>query len=84
MPDLFFEDPRSARVYDLVDGERDDLDLYEAILDEFSIGSVLDIGSGTGVLAGRLAARDIRVHGIEPALGMHLVSKQQNLSLIHI
>ncbi len=77
MPDEFFENPRSARVYDLVDGERDDLDLYEQILDEFGCTSVLDVGSGTGVLGRRLAERGLRVHGIDPAQGMTEVARSQ-------
>jgi len=80
MPDQFFEDPRSARVYDLVDGERDDFDLYESILAEFEVSSVLDIGSGTGALGARLGERGIRFHGIEPALGMHLVAEQRDVA----
>ncbi len=80
MPDKFFEDPRSARVYDLVDGERDDFDLYESILAEFGSGSVLDIGSGTGALGARLGERGIRFHGIEPALGMYLVAEQREVA----
>ena len=35
MPDLIFADPRLAAIYDEIDGDRSDLDHYEAIVDEF-------------------------------------------------
>ncbi|MGO3506351.1 MAG: hypothetical protein ACTINN_09605, partial [Brachybacterium tyrofermentans] len=33
-PDAIFADPRLAACYDIFDGERDDLDHYESILEE--------------------------------------------------
>ena len=67
MPDDIFADPRWARLYDVIDGARDDLDLYESIVDEFNVRSVIDLGCGTGSLAVRLAARDVDVVGVDPA-----------------
>ena len=67
MPDDLFAVPRLARIYDAIEGERPDLDHYEAIVDEFGARSVLDVGCGTGVLALRLAARGIAVTGVDPA-----------------
>ncbi|HUR49203.1 MAG TPA: methyltransferase domain-containing protein [Acidimicrobiales bacterium] len=67
MPDDFFEDPRLAAVYDPLDPDRSDLDLYLAMLDEFAARSVLDIGCGTGTFACLLAERGIEVIGLDPA-----------------
>jgi SAM-dependent methyltransferase len=67
MPDRIFAEPRLAAIYDEIDGDRRDLDHYEAILDEVGARSVLDIGCGTGVLGCRLSARGIAVVGVDPA-----------------
>ena len=67
VPDQLFADPRLAAIYDDIDGDRADLDHYEAIIDELGARSVLDIGCGTGVLACRLARRGITMIGLEPA-----------------
>ncbi|CAB4603516.1 MAG: class I SAM-dependent methyltransferase [Actinomycetes bacterium] len=67
MPDRIFAEPRLAAIYDAIDGERSDLDHYEAILDEIGAGTVLDIGCGTGELACRLARRGITTIGVDPA-----------------
>src|SRR5690606_18258147 len=55
MPDAVFAHPRLARLYDVFDGDRGDLDVYEALIDELAARSVLDVGCGTGSLASRLA-----------------------------
>ena len=67
MPDRIFAEPRLAAIYDEIDGDRRDLDLYESILDRVGARSVLDIGCGTGVLACRLSSRGITVVGMDPA-----------------
>jgi len=66
-PDPAFSDPRLAATYDVFEGERDDLDHYERLIDEFGAASVLDVGCGTGELAIRLARRGIAVIGVDPA-----------------
>ena len=66
-PDQIFADPRLVAIYDDIDGDRDDLDHYEAIVEELGALSVLDFGCGTGVLACRLARRGITVIGLDPA-----------------
>ncbi len=67
MPDAAFSHPRLAAIYDDVDGERDDLDMYVALVAEFGARSVIDVGCGTGSLACRLAALDLDVVGVDPA-----------------
>ena len=67
MADAVFEHPRLADIYDLLEPERRDLDLYLAIADEFGCRSVLDVGCGTGTLACLLAARGLEVTAIDPA-----------------
>lgn len=67
MADAIFEDPRLVATYDTLNGPRDDLDHYAAILAEFGARSVLDVGCGTGVLARRLAAQGLSVIAVDPA-----------------
>ncbi|MFD0854986.1 class I SAM-dependent methyltransferase [Actinomadura adrarensis] len=66
-PDAVFADPRLAAVYDAFDGEREDLNAYLRIADELGAERVLDVGSGTGTLAVRLADTGRTVVGIDPA-----------------
>jgi len=65
--DAIFEDPRLARVYDPLDPDRSDLEVYAAMAAEFGAGSVLDLGCGTGTLACMLADRGLEVIGVDPA-----------------
>ena len=66
-PDAIFADPRLALIYDQIDGERTDLDHYDALLADLGAQLVLDVGCGTGEFAGRLARRGVEVVGVDPA-----------------
>jgi 2-polyprenyl-3-methyl-5-hydroxy-6-metoxy-1,4-benzoquinol methylase len=67
MADALFEEPRLAAVYDLLDPDRSDLDVYAAVTVEFGARTVLDIGCGTGTFACLLAGRGMQVIGVDPA-----------------
>ncbi len=70
MADNVFEDPRLASIYDALDSDRSDLSVYLAIVREFGVRSVVDVGCGTGVFACLLADEGLDVTGIDPAAAM--------------
>lgn len=65
-----FDEPRLAEIYDVCDGPRDDLDLYEQIVEELGAASVIDVGCGTGDLACRFATLGLETIGLDPAEAM--------------
>jgi SAM-dependent methyltransferase len=67
VPDAIFAHPRLAPVYDVFDGDRDDLAAYLSIAGEVGAERVLDIGCGTGCLAILLAESGRTVMGLDPA-----------------
>jgi SAM-dependent methyltransferase len=67
--DPIFEHPRLAAIYDALDPDRSDLDVYVAIAEELGAHHVLDIGCGTGTFALLLADRGFDVTGVDPAGG---------------
>jgi SAM-dependent methyltransferase len=68
MADNFFEHPRLAAIYDALDADRSDLDVYVGIAEELGVRRVLDVGCGTGTFAILLADRGFEVVGVDPAL----------------
>ena len=52
--------PRLVRVYDTIEGDRRDLEVYVAVAAELGARSVLDIGCGTGTFACMLAGSRYR------------------------
>jgi SAM-dependent methyltransferase len=67
MPDAIFDDPRLAQIYDPLDPDRSDLDVYADIAREFGARSVLDVGCGTGTFGCLLASHGLDVTGVDPA-----------------
>jgi SAM-dependent methyltransferase len=68
MVDAHYTEPRLAALYDPLDQDRSDLEVYAAMAAEFGARSVLDIGCGTGTFACLLASRGFSVTGLDPAL----------------
>lgn len=66
-PDPIFADPRLAAIYDDLDPDRSDLDLYRRLVDEFHAQSVIDVGCGTGTFACALARKGVRLTAVDPA-----------------
>jgi SAM-dependent methyltransferase len=77
MVEALFVDPRLAAIYDDLEGDRSDLDLYLGLVDEFAAKSVLDIGCGTGTLACLLAKRGTQVIGVDPSEAMLEVARRK-------
>ncbi len=75
MPDAIFEHPRLVAIYDPLDPDRSDLDVYAAIADDFGVHRVLDVGCGTGTFALLLADRGLEVTGVDPAAGSLAVAR---------
>ncbi|GAA3818158.1 class I SAM-dependent methyltransferase [Sphaerisporangium flaviroseum] len=78
MPDAIFAHPRLASIYDVFDGDRDDLAAYLDIADELGAYRVLDVGCGTGCLALLLAESGRTVVGVDPAEASLEVAKSKD------
>jgi SAM-dependent methyltransferase len=75
MADPIFEHPRLAAIYDALDPDRSDLDVYIAIAEALGARRVLDVGCGTGTFALLLADRGLDVTGVDPAGGSLAVAR---------
>ena len=69
MVDDIFEHPRLIAIYDALDPDRSDLDVYVAIAERLGARRVLDLGCGTGTFALLIANRGFEVIGVDPAGG---------------
>ena len=67
MADPIYEHPRLAALYDPLDPDRSDLDVYAGIVNELGATRVLDVGCGTGCFALLLAAAGVEVIAVDPA-----------------
>ncbi|WP_369200397.1 class I SAM-dependent methyltransferase [Streptomyces sp. PU-14G] len=75
MADELFRRPRLAALYDVLEGERADLEAYRGLAEELGARRVLDLGCGTGTFALLLAARGIEVTGVDPAAASLAVAR---------
>jgi len=67
MADPIYEHPRLAALYDPLDPDRSDLDVYAGIVNDLGATRVLDVGCGTGCFALLLAAAGLEVIAVDPA-----------------
>jgi 2-polyprenyl-3-methyl-5-hydroxy-6-metoxy-1,4-benzoquinol methylase len=65
--DAEFGHPQLAGIYDALDPDRSDLDVFLNLVAEFGGRRVLDAGCGTGTFALLLAQRGHEVIGVDPA-----------------
>ena len=77
MGDEEFRHPRLAAIYDALQADRSDLQLYVRIAEELGARRVLDLGCGTGTLAILLAARGLDVVAVEPAAASLEVARRK-------
>ena len=83
MVDAVFDEPRLADIYDVLDPDRSDLDVYAAIARELGAHSAVDIGCGTGTFACLLALEGVDVTGADPAAAMLAVAaRKQGAELV--
>ena len=76
MPDLHYEDPSLAELYDLDSGWSIDRDFYLSLAGK-EPRRVLDLGCGTGLLCDAYAARGHSVTGVDPARAMLDIARQK-------
>jgi SAM-dependent methyltransferase len=77
MADALFSEPRLAGLYDPLDPDRSDLDVYATMAAEFGAATVVDIGCGTGTLARLLARQGLAVTGVDPAAALLEVARRK-------
>nr|WP_246699405.1 class I SAM-dependent methyltransferase [Rhizobium sp. BK538] len=76
MPDLHYEHPRLAGLYDLACGWSEDRDFYLSLADG-GPKSILDLGCGTGLICDAYAARGHDVTGADPSAPMLDIAKRK-------
>lgn len=80
MADEVFANRRLAEIYDTLDGDRSDLDVYVELVEELGATSVLDVGCGTGTFACLLAGHGKDVTGVDPAAASLDVARRKPLA----
>ncbi|MFN8655766.1 MAG: class I SAM-dependent methyltransferase [Candidatus Obscuribacterales bacterium] len=76
MPDVHYEDPRLAQIYDLDSGWSEDRDFYLA-LPVKAEQHILDMGCGTGLLCNAYAEKGHHVTGADPSAAMLNVARRK-------
>jgi cyclopropane fatty-acyl-phospholipid synthase-like methyltransferase len=76
LPDLHYEHPRLAAIYDLDSGWSEDRDFFVSLAGEGG-KHVLDLGCGTGLLCDAYAALGHAVTGVDPSTAMLDVGRQR-------
>lgn len=76
MPDLHYDHPRLAILYDLLCGWSADRDFYLSLADG-EPKSILDLGCGTGLICDAYAARGHDVTGVDPSSSMLDIARQK-------
>ncbi len=75
-PCAAYAHPRLAATYDIANPPTGDYDFYVKLAGDKPL-TILDMGSGTGRLSLKLAARGHRVTGADPAPGMMLAAREK-------
>jgi SAM-dependent methyltransferase len=72
-----FDDPRLVAVYDTINayGPGEQPDFYASVAADAGAVSIVELGCGTGMVAGALAARGHRVTGVDPSAAMLAVAR---------
>lgn len=82
--DALYGDPRLVAVYDEVDDDRSDLEVYLSLTEELEARTVLDLGCGTGVFARLLAGRGLDVTAVDPAAAsLDLARRRPGADRVH-
>lgn len=77
MPCAAYSEPRLAAVYDPLNASETDYRFFEDLVGPAPL-RVVDIGSGTGLFASRLAQAGHAVTGVEPAAGMMCIARRRD------
>lgn len=80
MADAIFGHLRLAAIYDALDPDRRDLDVYVALAQQLGARRLLAVGCGTGAFALLLADRGFDVTGVDPAGGSVDVARAKSSS----